>query len=70
MPRFFSHPHSRKRHTKRSHKRAHKRSQKRHTRKQNGGRGGGGAAIAGASGRGALTTGATQVLNQLAPAPY
>jgi hypothetical protein len=66
MPRFFSHPSRKKRSTRRS-RRSHKRS---HTKKQRGGRGGGGGGLGGASYHGAFTTGATQVLNQLSPAPY
>lgn len=70
MPRFISHPGSRKKRNtyKRSHKRGH--NKRSGTRKQRGGRGGGGAGIAGASGHGALTTGASQVAAQLSPASY
>ena len=69
MPRFISHPGSRKKRNtyKRSHKRGH--NKRSGTRKQRGGRGGG-AGIAGASGHGALTTGASQVAAQLSPASY
>jgi len=66
MPRFFSHPVTRKR-SKRS-----KRSKRNHTKrnkKQRGGRGGGGG-LGGASYHGAFTTGATQELNQMSPSPY
>jgi len=69
MPRFYISP-SRKKRTIRRSKRSNKRSHKRrNTRKQRGGRGGGGG-LGGASYHGAFTTGATQELNQMAPARY